>query len=212
VVSVLSVLRRVFALGSLVTVAACVQASTGPNGPPSDFIVVSDFAVPQGAVRLDPTMGFSLYRGEAGVPREQRATSVGRAVAFLVTDTVVDQLRARGYDTVSTSNPNPSNSGYRALIVSGTLTTVDEGNRRRAGDEHSAVIGQVNIKAELPGGGVQNVQSFAVDSRSAPAATANNGATQRETGVDADATRVGAEIARVVAEVARRNNWIPATR
>jgi len=183
-----------------------------PNGPSSDFIVVSDFAVPQGAVRLDPTMGFSLYRGEAGVPREQRATSVGRAVAFLVTDTVVDQLRARGYDTVSTTNPNPSDTGHRALIISGTLTTIDEGQRRRAGDEHSAVIGRVNIKAELPGGGTQPVQSFAVDSRNAPPATANNGATTRETGVDADATKVGAEIARVVAEVARRNNWLPATR
>jgi hypothetical protein len=209
---VLSVFGRVFALGSLVTVAACVQAPAGPSGPSSDFIVVSDFAVPENAVRLDPTMGFSLYRGEAGVPKQQRATSVGRAVSFLVTDTVVDQLRARGYDTVSTSNPNPSDTGHRALIVSGTLTTVDEGNRRRAGDEHSAVIGRVNIRAELPGGGSQNVQSFAVDSRSAPPATANNGATQRETGVDADATRIGAEIARVVADVARRNNWVPATR
>jgi hypothetical protein len=206
---VLSVFGRVFALGSLVTVAACVQVSAGPSGPSSDFIVVSDFAVPEGSVRLDPTMGFSLYRGEAGVPKQQRATSVGRAVSFLVTDTVVDQLRARGYDTVSTSNPNPSDTGHRALIISGTLTTVDEGQRRRAGDEHSAVIGQVNIRAELPGGGVQHVQSFAVDSRTAPPASANSGATSRETGVDADATRVGAEIARIVAEIARRNNWVP---
>jgi len=192
--------------------AACVQASTTPGGPSSDFIVVSDFAVPDSAVHLDPSMGFSLYRGEAGVPKEQRAASVGRAVAFLVTDTVVDQLRARGYDTVSTSNPNPSDTGHRALIVSGTLSTIDEGQRRRVGNEHSAVIGQVNIRAEQPNGGTQNVQSFAVDSRSAPPATANNGATKRETGVDADATRVGAEIARVVAEIARRNNWLPATR
>ena len=205
-------LSRVFALGSLVMAAACVQAPSALNGRSSDFIVVSDFAVPEGAVRLDPTMGFSLYRGDPGVPKAQRAASVGRAVSFLVTDTVVDRLRARGYDTVSTTNPNPSNSGYRALIVSGTLSTVDEGNRRHAGDEHSAVIGQVNISAELPGGGTQRVQSFAVDSRSAPPATANNGATSRETGVDADATRVGAEIARVVAEIARRNNWLPAAR
>jgi hypothetical protein len=174
--------------------------------------VVSDFAVSAGAVHLDPSMGFSLYRGEAGVPKEQRAASIGRAVAFLVTDTVVDQLRARGYDTVSTSNPNPSDTGHRALIVSGTLSTIDEGQRRRVGNEHSAVIGQVNIRAELPSGGTQNVQSFAVDSRSAPPATANNGATKRETGVDADATRVGAEIARVIADIARRNNWLPATR
>jgi hypothetical protein len=184
----------------------------GPSGPPSDFIVVTDFAVPEGAVHLDPSFGFSLYRGEAGVPQQQRAASVGRAVAFLVTDTVVDRLRARGYDTVSTSNPNPGDTGHRALIVTGTLSTVDEGQRRRVGSEHSAIIGQVEIKAEMPGGGTQRVQSFSVDSRNAPPAAANNGATRRETGVDADATNIGAEIARVVADIARRNNWIPATR
>jgi hypothetical protein len=192
--------------------AACVGASTAINGSSSDFIVVSDFAVPEGIVRLDPTMGFSLYRGEPGVPKERRAASIGRAIDFLVTDTIVDRLRARGYEAVSTVNPNPVSTGYRALIVSGTFRTIDEGQRRRAGDEHSAVIATVEIKAELPGGGVQKVQSFTVDSRSAPQARDNNGATKRETGVNADATNVGAEIARVVAEVARRNNWVPAHR
>jgi len=192
--------------------AACVVGAPTANGPASDFIVISDFTVPEGVVRLDPTMGFSLYRGEAGVPKEQRAASIGRAVAFLVTDTVADRLRALGYDATSTTNPNPVGSGYRALIVSGTFSTIDEGQRRRPGDEHSAVIATVEIKAELPGGSVQRVQSFTVDSRSAPRALDNNGATRRETGVDADATNVGAEIARVVAEVARRNNWVPAAR
>jgi hypothetical protein len=64
----------------------------------------------------------------------------------------------------------------------------------------------------LPNGSTQNVQSFSVDSRTAPPTQAESGATKRETGVDADATKVGAEIARVVAEVARRNNWLPATK
>jgi hypothetical protein len=56
------------------------------------------------------------------------------------------------------------------------------------------------------------VQSFMVDSRTAPQTRATGGATKRETGVDADAARVGAAIARVVGEVARRNNWVPARR
>jgi hypothetical protein len=194
----------------LLALAACVAAGSRTSGPSSDFIVISDFAVPQDAVRLDPSFGFSLYRGEPGVPSQQRASSIGRAVAFLVTDTIADRLRARGYDATSTTNPNPVGSGYRALIVGGTFRTIDEGQRRHVGDEHSAVIAQVEIKAELPGGGVQPVQNFTVDSRSAPATRAESGATKRETGVDADAIRVGAEIARVVAEIARRNNWVPA--
>jgi hypothetical protein len=195
----------------LLTLAACVEGVTEAS-PASDFVVVSDFTVPQGVVRLDPSFGFSLNRGEAGVPTEKRAASIGRAVAFLVTDTIVDRLRGRGYDTTSTTNPNPTGSGRRALIVSGTFRTIDEGQRRRVGNEHSAVIAEVEIKAELPKGGSQKVQSFTVDSRSAPQTRATGGATKRETGVDADATRVGAEIARVVAEVAKRNNWVPATR
>lgn len=182
------------------------------RGPASDFIIVSDFAAPEGVVRLDPSFGFSLYRGEAGVPKDRRAASIGRAVSFLVTDTVTGRLRGLGYDAVSTTNPNATAPNYRALIVSGSFSTIDEGQRRHVGDEHSAVIVTVDIKAQSVGGGLQKLQSFAVDSRSAPATRAGSAATTRETGIDADATRVGAEIARIVAEIARRNNWVPATR
>lgn len=194
----------------LLVLAGCDdKVATGGAG--SDFIVVSDFAVPEGVVHLDPSFGFSLYRGEPGVPEQQRAHSVGRAVGFLVTDAIANRLRALGYDAATAVNPTPS-SGHRALLVSGRFRAIDEGQRRRVGDEHSAVIADIDIKAELPGGAIQPVQSFAVDSRSAPAAPPAAGATQRETGVDADATRVGAEIARIVAEVARRNNWLPVPR
>jgi hypothetical protein len=192
--------------------AACNVVS-GPAGPASDFIVVSDFALPEGVVHLDPSFGFSLYRGEPGVPQQQRAASIGRAVGFLVTDTITDRLRAQGYDAQSTTNANPSPApGHRALLVSGTFRAIDEGQRRRVGDEHSAVIAQVDIRAEQPGGAIQQVQSFTVDSRSVPPAHPVAGSTQRETGVDADAARVGAEIARIVGDVARRNNWVPMAR
>lgn len=205
-------LTRVFAAFTLLALAACAQNGTSISGAskPSDFIVVSDFTVPPGVVRLDPSFGFSLYRGEPGVSPQRRAASIGRAVGFLVTDTVTDRLRGLGYDAVSTTNQNPAGSGYRALIVTGTFRTIDEGQRRHPLEARSAVIADVAIKAELPGGSIQPVQSFTVDSRTAPQAQANNGATRRETGVDADATNVGAEIARVVGEVARRNNWLPA--
>lgn len=207
----LSGFARVLLVLSLLGLSACVESIGGPTKP-SDFIIVSDFAVPPGVVHLDPTFGFSLYRGEAGVPKEQRGASVGRAVGFLVADTITNALRARGYDATSTTNPNPVGSGYRALLVSGTFGAIDEGQRRRVGNENSAVIATVEIKAELPNGGTQRVQSFTVDSRTAPPAPPGSGATRRETGVNADATKVGAEIARVVADVARRNNWLPETR
>jgi len=199
---------RVAATLPLLALAGCVEGLT-VTGPPSDFIVVSDFALPQGVVRLDPSFGFSLYRGEPGVPQQQRAASIGRAVGFLVTDTITDRLRALGYDAVSTTDPSPT-TGARALIVTGTFREIDEGDRRRPNEVGSAVIADVQIKAELPGGGIQPVQNFTVDSRSAPRAGVQSAATSRETGVNADAARIGAQIAGVVAEVARRNNWAPA--
>lgn len=194
---------------SLLLLGGCAQGLATASKS-SDFIVVSDFAVPQGVVHLDSSFGFSLYRGEAGVPQQQRAASIGRAVAFLVADTVTERLRARGYDATSTTNPNPAGSGYRALLVTGTFRAIDEGQRRRVGNEHSAVIANVQVSAELPSGGVQPVQSFTVDSRTAPPAQGLSAASARETGVNADAARVGAEIARTIAEIARRNNWVPA--
>jgi hypothetical protein len=201
--------RRGAALVLPLALVGCVLAGPPPAG--SDFIIVGDFTVPEGVVHLDQSFGFSLYRGEPGVPKQQRAASIGRSVAFLVTDTVTDRLRARGYDAVSTVNPSAP-SGYRALIVTGRFSAIDEGQRRRVGNEHSAVLATVEVQAELPGGATQRIQSFTVDSRSAPPVQPQSGATKRETGVDADAARVGAEIARIVADVAHRNNFVPAVR
>lgn len=195
---------------SLFATGGCVPEPTA-GGKGSDFIVVSDFAVPEGSVHLDSSFGFSLYRGAAGVPPQQRAASIGRAVAFLVTDTITERLRRQGYDAASTTDPAPK-PGNRALIVGGRFRTVDEGYRRHVGAENSAVIADVQIKAQEPSGEEHLVMSFAVDSRTAPRVAATGAATRRETGVDADATRVGAEIARVAADVARRNNWLPARR
>jgi hypothetical protein len=205
--------RRWIAALPLLALAGCVEGAT-VSGPASDFIVISDFTVPEGAVRLDPSFGFSLYRGEPGVPTQQRAASIGRAVGFLVTDTIADRLRALGYDAQSTVNASPQ-TGYRALLVSGTFREIDEGSRRHPTEVGSAVIADVQIKAEIPGLGVKPVQSFTIDSRTAPhvgAAAAGGAATGRETGVDADAARIGARIAATVADVARRNNWVPTAR
>jgi hypothetical protein len=190
---------------TLLTPAGCVEGVA--PGPPSDFIVISDFTVPEGAVRLDPSFGFSLYRGTAGVPTAQRAAAVGRAVGFLVTDTITQQLRALGYDAESTVNPAP-HTGHRTLLVSGTFREIDEGERRRPREARSAVVAEVQIRADVPGIGISPVQSFSVASRGAPPAATASAATSRETGVDADAARIGAQIAAVVAEVARRNNWV----
>jgi hypothetical protein len=202
---------RLIAVLPLLALAGCIEGVTTIPGPASDFIVVGDFAVPEGVVQLDRSFGFSLYRGEPGVPVQQRAASIGRAVAFLVTDTIADRLRALGYDAQSTTDPTAP-TGTRALIVSGKFRQIDEGERRHPTEVGSVVIADVEIKAEVPGIGVRPVQSFTVDSRTAPRIAGTSAATSRETGVDADAARIGAVIAGIVADVAKRNNWVPARR
>jgi hypothetical protein len=201
---------KILALLPLLALAACNEPPSLRPTTASDFIVISDFAVNEGVVTLDQSFGFSLHRGTPGVPTEQRAASIGRAVAFLVTDTITERLRALGYDAASTTNPAPQTGG-RALLVSGVFRQIDEGDRRQVGEENSVVIVEVTIKAELPGRGVQPVQSFTVDSRRTSAG-APSGPNHRETGVNADAKRVGAEVARVIADVAKRNNWLPMAR
>ena len=54
---------------------ACAEQQTAALGRPN-AIIVREFALNQAAITLDPTFGFSLYRGTPGVPPRQRAASV----------------------------------------------------------------------------------------------------------------------------------------
>src|SRR5712691_8197028 len=115
-----------FILGILV---GCVpQLGQGLAHPAP--IIVREFAFSPGIVTLDPSFGFSLYRGEAGVPPRQRAAGVARGAAFSVADTIAQQLAASGYDVVRSDRAAPEPGG-RAMVISGTLRQINEGYRRR---------------------------------------------------------------------------------
>jgi hypothetical protein len=179
---------------------------TAPSGPTTDLIVVTEFAKSQGTVTLDSSFGFSLYRGSPGVPAQQRATSIASAVAFLVSDTITQRLREAGYDSASTTDPNPQIPG-RALIVSGSFREINEGHRRQVGAEESSVVADVQVVATGPGGNPRPVLTLHLDSRALPPGRVASALSRHETGVNADATRVGDAIARSVIDLARRNNW-----
>jgi hypothetical protein len=93
----------------LALLAACTAQREGGGGHPN-LIIVREFSVSSAAITLDPSFGFSLYRGSPGVPPTQRAASVGRAAAFSVADSVVQQLAALGYDVAksNTAGAEPS--------------------------------------------------------------------------------------------------------
>jgi hypothetical protein len=77
---------------------ACAEHSDTPAPVHPDLIIVRRFATPRRIVTLDPSLGFSLHRGQSGVPPARRAASVARATAFIVADTITQQLRDMGYD------------------------------------------------------------------------------------------------------------------
>ena len=55
--------------------AGCTAQYQAPPTALSNPILIREFAVSPAIVTLDPSFGFSLYRGERGVPREHLSVS-----------------------------------------------------------------------------------------------------------------------------------------
>jgi hypothetical protein len=203
--------RCVAATGLLAAaLAGCVPQSGGPPAHPNP-IIVREFSFSPDIVRLDPSFGFSLYRGSPGVPTRQRAESVGRAAAFNLADSATQQLDVLGYDALraDTSGPEP---GARALIVSGTLREIDEGRRRRIGGENSSLVVDVAIDYQAAGSPPQRITALHLDSRRIPSSQIVGAPAARSASVNSAAARVGGVIARYVADLARLNRWPAAPR
>ncbi len=180
----------------LLLLAGCVpQSETGGSGHPNP-IIVRDFAVSNGVVTLDPSFGFSLYRGAPGVPPRTRAASVGRAAAFSVSDAVATQLAALGYDAVR-SDTAEAEPGGRALIVTGSFSEINEGRRRQYA--HLGVDVEIAYQG-APGAAPTRLTVF------------HYGAGARTGGVNAAAAAIGRTIARYASDLARANNWPAAPR
>jgi len=193
----------------LVFLAGCgpqYEATTAHPNP----ILIREFAFSPGIVTLDPSFGFSLYRGERGVPREQRAAGLGRAVAFNLTDGMAEYLTGLGYDVLR-SETGSVEPGMRALIVSGTFRRIDEGQRRRIGAENSGVAVDVAIDYQVYGQAAQRLAAFQLDSRQVGGGVVGVSARTRGD-VKIAAQQLGAELGRYVAEVARSQRWPGAVR
>src|SRR2546428_7152414 len=133
--------------------AGCAEVETTGLARPN-LIIVREFAASEGVVALDPSFGFSLYRGAAGVPPRQRAASVGRAATFNLADTVVEQLRRLGYDAVRADAASPQPGG-RALVVTGAFRQINEGHRRHVGREDASGAGAGEADYQSAGGALE---------------------------------------------------------
>ena len=193
----------------LLCVAGCVEPPSAavPAGHPSP-IVVRPFSVSPGQVTLDPSLGFSLYRGAPGVPVQRRAASVARAVAFTLADAITTALGDLGYDVVRSETAG-AEPGGRALIVSGGIDRIYEGHRH----VNASVSAYVEVSYQgSPAAPLQRLVAFHLDSRGIRYDPLQSAAARRAGGVDVAATTVGHAIARYTSDLARSNNWPGANR
>jgi hypothetical protein len=185
----------------------------GGGGPPAhpNPVIVREFAFTPGIITLDPSFGFSLYRGSPGVPPRQRAESVGRAAAFNVADSAAQQLVSLGYDAIrsDTAGPEP---GARALIVTGAFREINEGYRRHIGADTSTLVVDVEIAFQGGGAAPQRITALHLDSRRIPRSEIVAAAINRNPGINSAAARIGGVIAHYVADLARLNKWPVAAR
>ena len=189
----------------LVILAGCVPQPAGSPAHPNP-IIVREFTYSLGVITLDPSFGFSLYRGGAGVPPRQRAAGVGRAAAFSLADSITEQLITSGYDAIRSDDATPE-PGARALVVTGAFRQIDEGRRRRVGAENPSIAVDAEIDYQAEAAAPQRITELHLDSRRVPQSAVVGVAARRGVDVNLAATRVGAAIARYVGETARLNNW-----
>ncbi len=188
--------RWTASLALLAALSGCAAPpETAPSAPgvPA-MVIVREFRTTSSTrVAIDTSFGFSLHRGQPGVPLSQRALSVSRAAAFDIADAATERLRQAGYNAVHGDTRGPAPTG-KAIIVVGTLRDVDEGHRRQVGAENAAVAADVEIDYWAPG--MQPLAALHIDSRQLGGGNA--------AAVNVAAARVGAEIARVAIAAAQR--------
>jgi len=197
---VLSAVAAALAVG-LLAGCALQQPTAHPNP-----IIVREFSYSLGAVTLDPSFGFSLYRGSAGVPPRQRAGSVARGAAFSLADAVAQQLSLLGYDVIrdDTTQPEP---GARAIVVTGSFRHIDEGRRRHVGAENPSIAVDAAIDYQAAGAAPQRITELQLDSNRIARDAIVPTSGRRGVDVNAAASRVGGALARFVSDTARLNNW-----
>ena len=204
------VLTVVSAALFVLALAGCVPQTAGPPAHPNP-IIVREFGAPVGVVTLDPSFGFSLYRGTPGVPPRQRAAGVARAAAFSLADAIATQLSLLGYDAIR-SDTATTEPGARAIVVGGTFRHIDEGRRRRVGAENPSLAVDAEIDYQVSGATPQRITQLHLDSQHVPPDAIVGVSARRGVDVNSAATRLGGAIARYISETARLNNWPTASR
>jgi hypothetical protein len=239
-------LRRAALAAGLLTLAACGSSHVQTAGPGvatrnarPDRIIIQDFAAQAGVVSLDSGISARVVRavGSASTDADQSETA-GKVVAKL-SDTLVKELNATGIPVAFGSATPSLAPTYTALVVSGNILSIDEGNRTRRnvvgfGVGASKVTAKVDVYIQVPGEAPRLLQSFNADSESGKkpglavagvGAAAGSVATAAAVGVagsvasetlgatvEDDAARMGKEIAVSLKTLFVDQGWVVSSR
>lgn len=118
-------------------VAACASTDSEitqePNSnqplPYPERILIHDFAVAPEDIDLDSAIGKKLIRSATAQSSSEEKSKIARAVAHIVTEKLVAEIKALGLPAERWSGPIPAMAnGY---TIEGQFLTIDEGNRAR---------------------------------------------------------------------------------
>jgi hypothetical protein len=198
-------------------------------------VLVYNFAVTADQVMLDQGVSARLQQQTSDVPLSEQRLSTARQADEILTNAIVQQLRAYGLPAERANDNRPPRSGKIAL-VQGQIVSIDEGNRTRrtliglgAGQSRFGVDAQVYYSAG--GAPPRFIEAFDADADSgrAPgmAETMGIGAAAGRLGASAaaggglhafserrkadyadEADRVGKALAKRIAASFARQGWL----
>ena len=118
---------------ALALVGGCAGAKVDPTMtsnrplPRPDFIIVNNFAVTPGEVKLDRGLMATAARDEKGRDPNEEEAKVGHYVAERLSVTLVEELRDKGITAVR-AGPGVA-PGNTTVILNGQFMTIDQGNQ-----------------------------------------------------------------------------------
>jgi hypothetical protein len=231
-------MKRGLAALVVLLLAGCNSARVTTQGPvpaaaspPPTGIVVTDFLIDAGDVRLDSSPGSRVLRAADGTP----VPAAQAKAALDARDALMQALVAKlaTYGLTATREPDGSAVAAGTLLVRGDIGAVDEGNRLRRlmigfGAGQSRVLAHAQLFTIGPDGAQHFLEAMTAtaDSGRMPGGAATMGAGaaaqtvavsgaahaagEAREGPDAEAARIGEALAERIGRYAVARGWIAA--
>jgi hypothetical protein len=109
------------------TSAQLVEEYSGDALPRPDRVLVYDFAVSPGEVRLDRGISAEIAEAARSAPRSEQELELGHKVADVLAEHLVKQIRDLGLPAQRAQGEPPMMGN--SLLIEGYIVSIDQGNR-----------------------------------------------------------------------------------